>query len=408
MAEVFRARVGRMQPKWLFVGLGVVLFAAILPVLALVIATGVVPLATLILHCGLFGAMSLSYGMRSTKNATFVDGTLSVDSERIAIDGATIAPRAELTQGCLVPSSAGTLVRIERRRASAIVVRVADEREGRALLEALGFDAAHAVAELKIASGLLAYDVATQLLVTLPAVGVGVAAILATAFILQKQAGPFIFAIIAAMLGYMLGLAFAPTTVRVGTDGIATRWLWRDRFIPFSSIARAEKYDMIIGTKRQLGVRLALMGGEEVRLPTGQTDIGEVEASRLLTRIEEAREARHAGNVSPELLARGARDVAGWVRALRALGEGAHNLRASALPLDALLQLVEDASAREVDRASAAVAALASHGDEAARRVRVAAETTASPKLRVALDRIAEAPDDEELGTVLEDLHAKD
>jgi hypothetical protein len=402
VAEVFRARVGKKRPKAAFVALGLALWAGTIPVLALVIATGVVPLLTLMVHCLLFGTMALSYGTRSTKNARFDDGMLTVDEHRLALDGATLATREELTQGYLVPTQQGTLVRLERRGLHpGIVLRVADEQVGRALLQALGFDAAHAVAEMRIASQLIAFNMLTQLAVTMPAVGVGMAAIFAIAATLRAQGGPFVFAVVALMLTYMLGLAFAPTTVRIGTDGIATRWLWRERFIPFSTIAKTEKYDEYVASKRQRGVRLTLTNGEAVRLPTGQTDIGEVEAARLLTRIEEARAARHAGNVSPDLLVRGDRDVAGWVRALRGIGEGAQQLRASALPIDVLLQLVEDASAREVDRASAAVAALASADAEAKRRVRVAAETTASPKLRVALNRIAEDPEEAEIGAVL-------
>lgn len=410
MAVTFRARAGRMRPKAGFLFLGGLLVGGVLPAVAmLALFTGVVPLLTFGLNALLLGGMALSYGARSTKNARFDAGDLEVDDAAVRMDGRTLAARAELSDGYLVPTAQGTLVRLERRGPRLpIVLRVHSEAEGRALLEALGFGATHAAAEMTIASALIGMSVPTQLLVTLPAVALGVAGILTAAATLQQRAGPWVFGIIALMLVWILGLAFAPTTVRVGTDGVVTRWLWRERFIPFSSIAELAPYDEILGTKRQRGVRLRLHDGELVRLPTGQTDIGETEAARLYTRIQDAAAARRGEHVGPELLARGARPVADWVRALRAMGEGASTLRASSMPLDALLGIVEDAAAREVDRASAALAALASKDEDARRRVRVAAETTASPKLRVALDRIGDpqAETEAEAGALLEELDA--
>jgi hypothetical protein len=82
------------------------------------------------------------------------------------------------------------------------------------------------------------------------------------------------------------------------------------------------------------------------------------------------------------------------------------SLRTPAIPADVLLRVVEDSKAAPIERASAAVAAIAAGGDEVKQRVRVAADTTVSPKLRVALERIASGAEetDEALVETLDEL----
>ena len=74
-----------------------------------------------------------------------------------------------------------------------------------------------------------------------------------------------------------------------------------------------------IGGKLQRGVRVGLEGATEVRLPTGQTDVGEVEAASLAARLEQARRAHAEGARSPrtDVLHRGEQDARAWVRSLR-------------------------------------------------------------------------------------------
>ena len=396
------------RPKTAFVVLGVALYAMFLPALALVLATGVPPLGVFMLHSLLFGTFALSYGYRSNRNAKFVPGTLTVDGENVRLDGRVLAARAELTQGFVVPAREGTLVRLERGALRpGVVVRVRDEAEAVGLLRALGFDAEHAAAEMRAASGLLALSVPKQMAIMLPGVLACLAGIFWATATFQKQAGPYVMAIVTMLLVWTFTLAFAPTTIRIGTDGVVTRWLGRERFVRFTEIERAERYDEIVGTKRQCGVRLHLRGGEPVRLPTGQTEIGESESRQLLTRIEEARAARDAGHVASAaaFLSRGTKNALDWVRSLRALGSGALDLRTSAVPTEVLLKTVEDGGSSETERAGAAVAALASRESrDVAARIRVAAETAASPKLRVALDRLADEPTDEDAAKILAEL----
>jgi hypothetical protein len=354
------------------------------------------------------GVMTLRYANRSTRHATFEEGEVIVDGAGLLFAGKLLASRAELRQGFVVPApmdGGGALVHLERRGLRpALFVRVADEAEGQALLQALGFDAASTAAEMWIGAGVDAMSeiaqVALMLLPTLALVG---------ALYGAMQVLPVmhcLFAFMTLQTGVIWGLRL-PMHVRIGTDGVMRRWLGRERFVPFAEVTRVEAYTVLVASRHLRGVRLHLRGGRTVRLPTGQGDVGDAEAARRATRIELARNARLAGHVQSahDSLARGERTTRDWVRALRAMGEGAVGLRTAAVPIEVLLRVVEDTTAGPLARASAAVAALAGNDRDAVMRVRVAAGTTASPKLRVALERTTSG-DEEAVAEALEELEA--
>jgi hypothetical protein len=81
-------------------------------------------------------------------------------------------------------------------------------------------------------------------------------------------------------------------------------------------------------------------------------------------------------------------------------------LRKQALPIDALVRVVEDSLAPAVERGAAAIAVMESSDPEIRARVSLVAETSAEPHLRVALIRIAETRDEDALSEVLEGLAA--
>lgn len=388
---MFRSEgAGVLRPKRAFLSVGGICLALIPAIIALAVVTGIYPLAITLVHAILFGSMALSYGFRSTKGAKMDEGTLRVDERAISVGGHEVALRSELKGAFIVPTAEGTLVHLERkgRLTPSVFVRVRDEDEARALLRELGFDAAHTAAQMRIASGLLAMPLWKQMAFVLTPIFFFVPMMAGAAAAHNAYA---MMGAVLTLLTYVFSMAFAPTTVRIGTDGIVTRWLGRMRFIAHSEIARADTYDDYIAGKRQLGVLLTLKSHAKIRLPTGQMDIGRVEAQRLAHRIEEAREAnaRGATTGTTDMLARGERALADWVRYLRAMGAGAVGPRVPAVPQDVLLRVVEDSKAAPLERASAAVAAVASGDDDAKKRVRIAADATASPKLRVALERIS-------------------
>jgi len=402
-----------MRPKWRWLVAGGSAFGLAATLLVAALVTGLFAVAIPSVHLLILGTLALTYGLRSIKGARFRDGVLEVHDGRVVLDGRLLACTDEIEQAFVVPTEAGTLVRLEPRGMRVpIWLRVKDAEAGGALLRAVGHDASQAAAEMRIASGLLAMSLVRQLLMVLVPIPLVVAGIAGLALVLGHAAGPFAFALPLLLLSYVFVLAFSPTTVRVGTDGVMTQWLGRERFVPYASVASVETHKMWIGGKEQQGVVLSLSHGEVVRLPTGQTDIGESDAARLARRIEEARAARStadAASTGPALARRGRRPLE-WVTALRRVGAGANaDIRTAAVPLDALVQLVEDASAAPVERASAAVAALPYADSDARRRIRVAAEATASPKLRIALDRLGRGDlDDDAIAGTLEELEEED
>jgi|GEM_PF-1591375 len=400
--------IGLVRPKvsLLLAGIGSLALAPV--VIASALTLGFYPLLVHIVTVGVIGAVTLRRAFLSTNGAKVVRDRLTIGANEIRFGGRLLARRADIVQGFLVPVENGLLVRLERRgMRPPIFLSVRDEETGLALLRELGLDAEHVTAEMRIASALHAMSLRAQAwFVALPFF----ASFLATATVipLLGSAAPYVtVGLLLVLVAYSLGLALAPTTVRIGTDGILTRWLGRRRFIPFTQITSTGVYEETVASKQWHGVRLVLRGGELVKLPAGQTEIGAAEARRLWRRIEDARAARAAGARAVDVLARGQRSFVEWVRDLRRMGAGAQGHRTAAVPTDILLRVVEDGAASAVDRASAAVAVLAAADPEAKRRVRVAADTTASPKLRVALTRIAESSgtdDDAEVAAALEQL----
>lgn len=99
--------------------------------------------------------------------------------------------------------------------------------------------------------------------------------------------------------------------------------------------------------------------GTEIKIPTGQTDVGAVDAKQLGHRIRSALEAReHSLPAAASALARGSRPLGEWIGDLHRIGRGVVDHRTPAVPQEVLLRVVEDPSAAEAERASAALAAM--------------------------------------------------
>lgn len=188
--------------------------------------------------------------------------------------------------------------------------------------------------------------------------------------------------------------------VTIGADGVLVAWplLRRRRFIPHGAIEAVDAPD---GET----VVLRLQGGKTYTIATRKSPGQPTsEQSAFIERLTDAWEAYRAG-IAPDalgLLARAGRGTLDWVRGLRALGEGQGGYRGIGLTPDHLWRIAEDASAPRESRVGAALALRSTLDDEGRRRLRVAAESSASPKVRVALEATADEVDDEAVAARIE------
>jgi hypothetical protein len=369
--------------------------------LAFALFTGSTPALIPVPHLLMFGTLGLAVAYRANKDPVYEPGELEISDSEVRHAGRLLAPRDELVDGVLVPDLEHPRVQVRRKGAKApLLFGVKSEQEGHTLLRALGFDVTQSVAELRGASDMLRWSVLKQLAyILIPVFGVFMPASMAAAALLGPASAPVAILLILALVTYIFGMVFSPTKVRIGVDGVVIRWMRRERFVPFSKVKEVRKYKQNSGTKTYVGVELVLREGGVERIVCGQQGWIKTDVDLMLGRIQEAYELHNEMGTeaaTPNLIARGARTTEAWVTALRGIGAGAStDLRTAPVPAESLLRVVEDASASPALRVGAAVAALAGQ-PEAKPRIRVAATTTASPKLRIALERVIEAPDDEE------------
>jgi hypothetical protein len=347
-------------------------------------------------------------------------GEVRVDARGLHVGARLAVPAARLRDAIVVPgTSEGALVRIGRGVRSTDLA-VGSVQDGRALLATLGLDAARSTAEVAIrAPDLEHYRKRTRAILYLVPF-LPIAIVLALAF-----GGVLVALPLAGMLTFLpiaLSLAISGS-VTVGTDGVLVRWLWLRRFIALDDVVDAEVGDgeLVLNNLPRV-VRLLRADGsvkDELLIDLWQDGPFqepirsgvEARAQAIAERIREAIAARREAIATAEIgaLARARRPIEAWLTHLRGLLTRTETFRGEAPPSrEALLQLVEDSTARPELRAAAAVAVTAAgQDDEAARvRLRVAADTSAAPRLRIALRAAAER-DDAELAAAMEEIEGE-
>src|SRR5690606_9571611 len=121
-------------------------------------------------------------------------------------------------------------------------------------------------------------------------------------------------------------------------------------------------------------------------------------ADALVERVESALEAyrRNAGNDLAVDLGRRGRAPTAWLEAVVRLGSGADvDHRRAGIAVDRLIRVIEDPTAAEDQRVGAALALRQRIEPDERQRIRIAARASVSPKLRIALERVADEATDE-------------
>lgn len=315
-------------------------------------------------------------------------GELRADEAGLSLNGEIVAEKRSLKEGYLQPRTGRyPLVRI-RTADGKLDVEVPSNEDGRALLAALGLD--NQIASFVVRAGLFSN----------PRVQTTFAAVTSTLLwtvlrVLPRV--PVVWWLTAAIALLAIVNTFLPTFARVGQDGLLLRSLTRKRFFPFSQMQSAEASPW--------GVTLQLRSGKSVELRTrpakqgGQDPAGAALLERLQAGIARAQTTERAEEAAT-LVQRGDRDVSSWLDGLRALREGGY--RVASLGEERLWQIVQDATAAPTARAGAAVLLRDSLSDEGRARLRVAAEATVLPKVRVVLEAASDPEREEELRAALE------
>jgi len=192
--------------------------------------------------------------------------------------------------------------------------------------------------------------------------------------------------------------------LRVADDGVSVIHAGQERFVSHDDIraVTVTRPGGIRDTSCAYQLALELHDGTAIKLAAPERQATETQLA-----IETARTWHHeARRIDASALKRGDRETKQWVEELQAVGAGARwSHRQASLSPDDLWALVESPTASAEARAAAAVA-LDLSNKPAKQRLRVAAKTTASRPLRIALEEVARTEDDEALAEVLATLEA--
>ncbi len=320
----------------------------------------------------------------------------------LSIDGAFLVGRDEILNAFLQPDPGGPLLKLASIGGRHLELRVDSEADGRALLDALELSGRRALAVFAARSArgrhgarrgegqqTIAVSSMVILGVLLARMNVG----LAIAF-----AGPLLF------FGFQ---RLVSGKVLVGADGFLLDWFGRRRFVPYRDVT-----EILLSVR---AVHVVLASGEELQLlvpmrhyaDSGERDALHLALSDRKAVVDAARDGRDArvDASAEEAVGRGERSVRAWLESVRTVNElGSATYRVASLPTSALWRIVEDPGAEPSARVGAAVA-LRSTLDEAGReRVRVAAEGSTSPWVRVALDPVFAEGSDDDLTRALEEV----
>jgi hypothetical protein len=327
-------------------------------------------------------------------------GRIRADARGLHVDDALVVAREAIAHAYIHRAGDAWFVRLART-ANPVDVRVEDEAAGRALLEAMRLDPAHSVARFTMAHGTYKMSFVRALFA-----GPAPAALVVTAAL----AGLAPFGILVGALATVLfGFAYAADNyvrVAVGADGVRFRSaLGRARFTPFASIASIDTDGRDVIVLLHDGTRIAVHHSSGKGWKRLEHEDRPDDARHLVARIREGMAASTRRDDAPPSVARRGRSAREWAESVARVSDEHASFREHALPVDALWCIVEDASADATARAGAAVALREGLDDAGRAKLRVVADACAAPRLRVALEAVADAPDEDALLEALDPLH---
>ena len=375
------------------------------PVLIVLAMANLFPPGFLGLHLFVASLSLMIFANRSNMRPRPARAKVRADAEGIHVDGALAVPKRAIADGFFQPRIVAvrddrpvrSTVRFVDRFRRVLFEAEADEHESLAMLHALGLDPGSRRAVFDGSSPVYA-----SMGRNFAYAGGGVAIFLLLTSLLSALGLHGVASFFPLLVGAWIAVGFVPTKIAVGVDGIHVGWLWWKKFIPMADITSVLPLDdRVIHVARRDGTSDKLYTSMRRRSAFGGSDPGAVQKrDAVLARIREARAAFASGGPTADvsaLIARGTRTHAAWLAELAKIRQGltgGAGYRDVSLREDDLLRLVEDPKATEDARAGAALLLEGALDDEKRARIRVAAEASASPKLRVALDASASGDED--------------
>lgn len=360
--------------------------------LILGVATFVPELRAVMLAWGALISVPLALGVRQLRrHSPAGGGKLEVHRDGVHVEGRLALPRAAIERAVVVRDGRGAAVSILRAGGFTSLVDVTSAEQGEALVRALELSADQAVATFRLDSPVAArlptwahylYLATFSVLVLWP---------------LARHAEWTAAALGAAWFAGVLA-ALLPCSVTVGTDGVLVRWLWRAELIRFADLRGVERDGerlllfLADGSRRALSARWEASGyasrhGLEEGFSSRQAYL-----EAIVARVRESLAARgQAGERARARVARRGRPAAAWITELRGvLVRGVGGFREAELSADELWRTLEDGGADPEARAGAAVALGPTLSLEERVRLRTAARVVAAPRLRIALEAVAD------------------
>jgi hypothetical protein len=343
----------------------------------------VAPLAGLSLLTYLWPAL-LGAGLVVGRPRTSGPGTVRVEDASLVVEGPSPLrlPRAQIAQAAVIP---GQGLHLEDRAGRELDLAMGTS-EAHTLLEALSLEPAEhryrfawRNTSARVWSFFLAF-LALSFLAGLPMMLTAAAQPSMLAMGCMLASSPWLVA-------ELVSRWWSTRSLEIGLDGVLAQSRAGRALLRFEDIR-----DVAADSSR---LRITTNDGVTHEL---LADLDDDQVRRaMLERLREARAIAKGrgrdGGVALALLERGTRTLGAWRAELASILTAAKGFRAAAVGPDDLAGVMDDTSATAEQRLAAAIALGAVPENRA--RIRVAAETSVSPKLRVALDALAEGEHDD-------------
>jgi hypothetical protein len=320
------------------------------------------------------GTMGFALAVLGSES-TAVRTKASLEAEGVVVGDRVIVARRTIRSGWIERSYQGTRVHLDRGLLPEVEFEAADDAEARTILRAVGCDPSQTVVTFPSPSRFAAIA--------------GALGGQFSAHALIGHDGAFtasllVLSLTSCLFWYVLVFAFARQETAVGTDGVLLYDLFRSRFVAFAEVESA-----VVEAAGKLVVRTRI-----ARTPTIVRRMKPSVAEAAAELIQSAITSAPAGSEALRLQLRLEResevdvDVGAWLARLRSLA-AEPPYRTLIVGGDALWRVVDDPGATGIERAAAAVVlgAVATPAERA--RLRDAAARMASPRVRVAIQRVA-------------------